>query len=652
MRMIKTRMTAIAMAGVLTASLGLAACGGSNNAASPTAATNSTASDASNATDVPEWAVADEEAQAQDTTAQAELPAQYDMREKGLVTPVKRQNPWGTCWAFGVTAAVESSILSATDSTYDEIGLDLSEKHLAYFGLSPITEDEDPEQAGEGIHMLDENAKPNDIYNSGGNPVFASTLLSTGVGPIDESLFPYRGAEGITTYDYITSTDKETVIRDYIVPNFESFTGGTVDDYIANHDDANTADEAYESLYNARVERYKNMNEYFMEDDWTIPELGKDGMYNRWLSQGFVLKNGSILPDIRTAEGQVAAKQEMLAGRAVAVAYISDQSMPDQGEGKLINLDTWAHFSGSEDQALAAEHEVCIVGWDDNYAKENFNEQLRPTIDGAWLVKNSWGSETDASADDLGNVVNSAPWGIVDENGKHTGYFWLSYQDGSLAKAETFDFSGDQGWEGAVQAMQHDYLPAVDRYYYPEQPSEDVVSSANVFQTQYDTTLKSVAMHASQANTRVTIALYRLNDGATEPTDGELLWRTTEEFEFAGYHRLSLDKTIAIKKGERIAAVSTTSSVGEDGKRTYGTSVAVGSTKKGAEGMSELFPQTQYAIGVVNKGESYVYENGTWKDWADVLAEKDAKEKESGYDFAGAFTYDNFGIKVFAEPTV
>ena len=104
------------------------------------------------------------------------------------------------------------------------------------------------------------------------------------------------------------------------------------DDYIANHDDANTADEAYEALYNARVERYKNMNEYFMEDDWTIPELGKDGMYNRWLSQGFVLKNGSILPDIRTAEGQVAAKQEMLAGRAVAVAYMADQSMPDQGK--------------------------------------------------------------------------------------------------------------------------------------------------------------------------------------------------------------------------------------------------------------------------------------------------------------------------------
>lgn len=30
----------------------------------------------------------------------AELPAQYDLREQGVVTPVKLQNPWGTCWGF------------------------------------------------------------------------------------------------------------------------------------------------------------------------------------------------------------------------------------------------------------------------------------------------------------------------------------------------------------------------------------------------------------------------------------------------------------------------------------------------------------------------------------------------------------------------
>ncbi len=26
------------------------------------------------------------------------LPSRYDMREKGIVTPVKLQYPWGSCW--------------------------------------------------------------------------------------------------------------------------------------------------------------------------------------------------------------------------------------------------------------------------------------------------------------------------------------------------------------------------------------------------------------------------------------------------------------------------------------------------------------------------------------------------------------------------
>lgn len=640
--MIRHKAIAAIVAGLLTVGPGLAACG--NNAPSSPATTEPAAPG------VPEWAVAEDGAQEQSAPTQAELPARYDMREKGLVTPVKRQNPWGTCWAFGVTAAAESSILSTLGTTYEESGLDLSEKHLAYFGLSPISESEDPAQAGEGAHLVDENAKANDIYDSGGNPMFASSLLASGVGPIEESLFPYRGTEGTTAYDYITR-DKETAIRDFIVPNFEAFAQQTVDEYIASHDGVNSAEEAYESLYDARVERYKNMNEYYSGDDWTIPERGEDGLYNRWLSQGFVLRDGNKLPDIRTEQGREAAKREMLSGRAVAVAYQSDHSTPEQGEGKFINLDTWAQFCGAADQSGLAEHEVCIVGWDDSYPKENFNEALRPSADGAWLVKNSWGSEADAGADELGNVVNRQPWGIVDENGRHTGYFWLSYQDGSIKNAETFAFSVDEGPGQDIVAMQYDYLPNEMSVSYPKKPSEDVVSSANVFVAECDLTVKSVSTYAPDAASRVTFALYRLDADASEPTDGELLFRTTKDFELAGYHRIDVDKELQFKKGERLAVVSTASSAGKDGKRVYSAAAAMGMNKYGAEQFKgSMFEQKQYYVSVVNRGESYLYENGTWRDWTDVLAEKDAKEKESGYDFAGQFTCDNFGIKVFAEP--
>ena len=90
------------------------------------------------APDIPEWAV-DDGGEAPLAT-QAALPAKYDLRDTGVVTPVKLQNPWGSCWAFGGTAAAETSILSTLGKTYEETKLDLSERHLTYFALQPVTE--------------------------------------------------------------------------------------------------------------------------------------------------------------------------------------------------------------------------------------------------------------------------------------------------------------------------------------------------------------------------------------------------------------------------------------------------------------------------------------------------------------------------------
>ena len=58
-------------------------------------------------------------------------------------------------------------------------------------------------------------------------------------------------------------------------------------------------------------------------------------------------------------------------------------------------------------------HAVTIVGWDDNFSKNNF--KVTPEGDGAWLFKNSWGTE------------------YGDE-----GYYWLSYYDKS---AKYFGYS-------------------------------------------------------------------------------------------------------------------------------------------------------------------------------------------------------------------
>jgi C1A family cysteine protease len=51
--------------------------------------------------------------------AQLTLPATFDWRTSSKVTPVKNQNPCGTCWIFGTLAALESKVLIGENTTFD-----------------------------------------------------------------------------------------------------------------------------------------------------------------------------------------------------------------------------------------------------------------------------------------------------------------------------------------------------------------------------------------------------------------------------------------------------------------------------------------------------------------------------------------------------
>jgi C1A family cysteine protease len=47
------------------------------------------------------------------------LPAIFDWRTQGKVTPVKDQKPCGTCWIFGTTSVLESAVLLGESTEYD-----------------------------------------------------------------------------------------------------------------------------------------------------------------------------------------------------------------------------------------------------------------------------------------------------------------------------------------------------------------------------------------------------------------------------------------------------------------------------------------------------------------------------------------------------
>ena len=610
-----------------------------------------------NAADTPEWAV-DEE---QDTVlaAQADIPQQYDLRKDGLVTPVKLQNPWGSCWAFGAIAAAESSILSAYGSTYTDSKLNLSERHLAYFAYQPVTEEINPDQQGEGLLTL--STDKNAAFDAGGGQVYVTTLFSQGVGPLAESGFPYRGKDALKTLDYINAHPRESA-KDELIKELGS--EEAYNEYIAKEKakTGKTEDQILDTVADLLRNNATKAPTYSDKDDWTIPATDSEGRSNRLLTGGLVLKDGNVMPEYWTdAEKTVMSnacvtdmKQEMLNGRGISVAYRADQtkkytnSSDKKGDG----------FAQYCFDPLKLNHVVCIVGWDDNYDRSNFTHEVKnpdgsvddeatakttPPANGAWIVKNSWGSETDGDqVDDLGNAMQKGTFGIKDENGKATGYFYLSYYDKTITNVETMDFSANLT-DSSFMTIQHDYMPAMAGFY-KSPAAESTMSSANVFTTDEAIDVKSVSTRTSEENMRVTFAIYKLKDDAKNPTDGELVYRTSENFQYGGFHRLDLDRTVTFNAGQRFSVVSTASVVGADGKRKYSVSANQGLSKSYAQKVGAK----GYNVAVVNKGESYLYENGKWQDWSEYLATQTINDGEAKGKLADYFPVDNFSIKVYA----
>lgn len=626
---------------------------------------------------IPEWAVDDGvDAQSGKLEAQSALPSKYDLRSDGLVTPVKSQSPWQACWAFAGIAAAETSMLSATGSKYDKQtnDVDLSERHLAYFALNPVTEVDDPVQAGEGMYTVSD--KRNAAFDAGGSPVYITTLFSQGVGPQAEAMFPYRGVDAqgksrLSTQAFESDKEGTTFLM------LEDAWGMTKDEVKKKLEE-----EAKEkgTNYDERLEYYvgeakKNCEKnptYFYVDDWTIPATDGSGNSNRTLTPFMTLRDGNVLPEYQTMNATgtdvapnpqsiAAIKQELVNGHGVSISYKADKASPgESGDSRYINRDNWAQYTF---EIVDGTHAVCIVGYDDNYSKDNFTHEVAgvdpkdttPPYDGAWIVKNSWGSQTDKTTDDLGNEVGNGDYGVR-ENGKATGYFYLSYYDKTISQPETMTFSPDLLDEANdFEVLQHDYMAAQGGFY-TTPATADVTSSANVFETSQDLSIKAVSTRTSEQNQRVTFAIYELKDGATEPTDGTLLYRTSRNFEYAGFHRLDLDWALEVKAGKKIAVVSTASTLDNNGTRLYSASANQALSKQSVEFLrGKNMKVTAYGEAVVNEGESFLYSNGQWVDWSKHIA---ALPKVAGVPIPGVtlpgdtyieqFPIDNFSIKLYA----
>ena len=329
------------------------------------------------------------------------LPAAYDMRDYGRVTPVRDQGRYGTCWAFASLGALETTLL--------------------------------PEE--EGIFSTD-HMSMNNSYNldidSGGEHTMSIAYLAAWQGPVYEANDPYGDGESNGNLKAVKHLEEALIINEKDIDVLKSaiFRYGAVET----------------SVY-TQMEYVDSISPYYSKEN--------------------------------------------------ASYYYDGEELPN--------------------------HDVVVVGWDDNYAKENFTNV--PEGDGAFICKNSWGTE-------FGD----------------RGYVYVSYYDANICKKSVvYTRVGDA--DNYDNIYQTDLLGWIGHMGFDKEEAY----FANVYTAGAGEELAAVSFYATGKDTEFEV--YVVSGFEDEASFKNRQFVTAGSTKYAGNYTVDFPEAIKLADNEKFAVV-------------------------------------------------------------------------------------------------
>ena len=311
-----------------------------------------------------------------------------------------------------------------------------------------------------------------------------------------------------------------------------------------------------------------------------------------------------------------------------------------------------------DDTKYQINHSVLIVGWDDNYSKDNFIESKKPQNNGAWIIKNSWGTEQRYTLEEMKNYIfkqladKCAEYGwtsadmIPDEIAKKVfeelgytiendeavmnigdnGFMYISYEDVNVYK----------NLYGITNAQQEVTYDKIYQYNQFGGPMTIIYKKANkgrlatVFDKKTNETEYLTQVSINTPETYTCKVYVNPNGSSKEKSDLQLVQlKSGETVTFgAGYH------TIEFKNPVQITGNSFTVVIEVEGTQTDKLSIAT------EYNYSEFFGENANSASALHNFDNVTVANGKCfialgensEEWIDTSKEHERYENLPNYD--------------------